>query len=64
MVRIMLAEGLVLGVLGSALALTVAVGIGYRLTLFVGVAVYLVAWAVVSTVRRSRAGTMDECRPE
>jgi hypothetical protein len=39
-------------VLGSALALAVAISVGYRLTLFVGVAVYLVALAVIATTRR------------
>jgi len=39
-------------VLGSALALAVAISVGYRLTLFVGVAVYLVALGVIATRRR------------
>jgi len=40
-------------VLGSALALTLAIGIGYRLTLFAGVAVYLIAWLVVIVIRKN-----------
>jgi len=50
-------------VLGSALALTVAIGIGYRLTLFTGVAIYIVGLAFVFAVRRLSRGKSDECHP-
>ena len=39
-------------VLGSALALTLAIALGYRWTLFVGIGVYLAAWAVVANLKR------------
>ena len=42
-------------VLGSALALALAIGIGYRLTLFVGIAVYLVAWGLTGIAGRFKA---------
>lgn len=47
-------------VLGSALALTVAIGVGYKLTLFAGVAIYLVGWAIIATVRKLRGARADE----
>ncbi len=50
-------------VLGSALALTVAIGIGYKLTLFFGVTVYLIGSLIILTVRKLRAGKSDECHP-
>jgi len=42
-------------VLGSALAVTLAIGIGYRMTLFVGVMVYLIAWLVVNLLKKLTA---------
>jgi hypothetical protein len=39
-------------VLGSALSLTIAIGIGYRLTLFAGVAIYLIGLLVIFCARR------------
>jgi len=50
-------------VLGSALALTIAIGIGYRLTLFLGIGVYLIALGVIWAIGRLRGGRSDEYNP-
>ena len=39
-------------VLGSALSLTFAIGIGYKLTLFTGIGIYLIGLIAVSTIRK------------
>lgn len=50
-------------VLGSALSLTIAIGIGYRLTLFVGVAIYLLGLMAASGIRMMKSrNNENKCR--
>ena len=44
-------------VLGSSLALALAIAMGYRLTLFIGIAVYILGLALVMSARHIRSDT-------